>query len=151
MIKKNLKQHIQFNKVKLGIIIKIAKFYTRLKQGFVIVRCRFSLYNSRRLKKEIVIFPRTVRFIGIFRILYFLGIIGKLRSTTTYFILIIISVSMQTVLHLVSYVIKSLSLIFRSFGLFKINQNKVHANSSVKYLFSDLTYVYLHSIQLSLT
>lgn len=146
-----MKQHIQFNKVKLGIIIKIAKFYTRLKQGFVIVRCRFSLYNSRSLKKEIVIFPRTVRFIGIFRILYFLGIIGKLRSTTTYFILIIISVSMQTVLYLVSYVIKSLSLIFRSFGLFKINQNKVHANSSVKYLFSDLTYVYLHSIQLSLT
>lgn len=135
----------------MGIIIKIAKFYTRLKQGFVIVRCRFSLYNSRSLKKEIVIFPRTVRFIGIFRILYFLGIIGKLRSTTTYFILIIISVSMQTVLYLVSYVIKSLSLIFRSFGLFKINQNKVHANSSVKYLFSDLTYVYLHSIQLSLT
>lgn len=135
----------------MGIIIKIAKFYTRLKQGFVIVRCRFSLYNSRSLKKEIVIFPRTVRFIGIFRILYFLGIIGKLRSTTTYFILIIISVSMQTVLHLVSYVIKSLSLIFRSFGLFKINQNKFHANSSVKYLFSDLTYVYLHSIQLSLT
>lgn len=135
----------------MGIIIKIAKFYTRLKQGFVIVRCRFSLYNSRSLKKEIVIFPRTVRFIGIFRILYFLGIIGKLRSTTTYFILIIISVSMQTVLYLVSYVITSLSLIFRSFGLFKINQNKVHANSSVKYLFSDLTYVYLHSIQLSLT
>lgn len=135
----------------MGIIIKIAKFYTRLKQGFVIVRCRFSLYNSRSLKKEIVIFPRTVRFIGIFRILYFLGIIWKLRSTTTYFILIIISVSMQTVLYLVSYVIKSLSLIFRSFGLFKINQNKVHANSSVKYLFSDLTYVYLHSIQLSLT
>lgn len=135
----------------MGIIIKIAKFYTRLKQGFVIVRCRFSLYNSRSLKKEIVIFPRTVRFIGIFRILYFLGIIGKLRSTTTYFILIIISVSMQTVLHLVSYVIKSLSLIFRSFGLFKINQNKFHANSSAKYLFSDLTYVYLHSIQLSLT
>lgn len=135
----------------MGIIIKIAKFYTRLKQGFVIVRCRFSLYNSRSLKKEIVIFPRTVRFIGIFRILYFLGIIGKLRSTTTYFILIIISVSLQTVLHLVSYVIKSLSLIFRSFGLFKINQNKFHANSSVKYLFSDLTYVYLHSIQLSLT
>lgn len=135
----------------MGIIIKIAKFYTRLKQGFVKVRCRFSLYNSRSLKKEIVIFPRTVRFIGIFRILYFLGIIGKLRSTTTYFILIIISVSMQTVLHLVSYVIKSLSLIFRSFGLFKINQNKFHANSSVKYLFSDLTYVYLHSIQLSLT
>lgn len=135
----------------MGIIIKIAKFYTRLKQGFVIVRCRFSLYNSRSLKQEIVIFPRTVRFIGIFRILYFLGIIGKLRSTTTYFILIIISVSMQTVLHLVSYVIKSLSLIFRSFGLFKINQNKFHANSSVKYLFSDLTYVYLHSIQLSLT
>lgn len=133
----------------MGIIIKIAKFYTRLKQCFVIVRCRFSLYNSRRLKKEIVIFPRRVRFF--FRILYFLGIIGKLRSTTTYFIPIIISVSMQTVLHLVSYVIKSLSLIFRSFGLFKINQNKIYANSSVKYLFSDLTYVYLHSIQLSLT
>lgn len=144
-----MKQHIQFNKVKLGIIIKIAKFYTRLKQGFVIVRCRFSLYNSRSLKKEIVIFPRRVSFL--FRILYFLGIIGKLRSTTTYFIPIIKSVSMQTVLHLVSNVIKSLSLIFRSFGLFKINQNKVHANSSVKYLFSDLTYVYLHSIQLSLT
>lgn len=104
----------------MGIIIKIAKFYTRLKQGFVIVRCRFSLYNSRSLKQEIVIFPRTVRFIGIFRILYFLGIIGKLRSTTTYFILIIISVSMQTVLHLVSYVIKSLSLIFRSFGLLRL-------------------------------
>lgn len=138
----------------MGIIIKIAKFYTRLKQGFVIVRCRFSLYNSRRLKRETVIFPRRVIFIGIFRILHFLGIIGKLSTTTTYFIpiiLIIIPDSMQTVLHLVSYVIKSLSLIFRSFGLFKINQNKVHANSSVKYLFSDLTNVYLHSIQLSLT
>lgn len=136
----------------MGIIILIAKFYTRLKQGFVIVRGTFSLYNSQRLKKEIIIFPRRVRFIGIFWILHFLGIIGKLSTTTTYFILIILIIitdSMQTVLHLVSYVIKSLSLIFRSFGLLKINQNKVYANSSVKYLFSDLTYVYMHSIQLS--
>lgn len=32
----------------MGIIIKIAKFYTRLKQGFVIVRCRFSLSEIKK-------------------------------------------------------------------------------------------------------
>lgn len=51
----------------------IAKFYTRFKQGFVIVRCTFSLYNSQRLKKETVIFPRRVRFIGIFSDIAFPG------------------------------------------------------------------------------